>query len=97
VTATARTLALAFCLAVFFLVVGCESDTSPAQGNNPPPPPSRTPTALRHGPNTFPMSNEMSEEEARKLLEGKQDEAGDDQGEDEAKAEETKAPEPDAE
>ena len=52
------------------LSLGCETDTSPGEPHdNPPPPPSRTPTGLRHAPNTgaYPMSNELSEEEAAAL------------------------------
>ena len=57
-------------LLVLPLVLACETDTSPGEpGDNPPPPPTRTPNALRHGPNTgiYEMSNELSEEEAEKL------------------------------
>jgi hypothetical protein len=96
VTTATRMLALAFCLLFLGLgglATGCESDTSPApRGDNPPPPPSRTPTALRHGPNTFPMSNEMSEEEAKKLLKGEEEPAAEADAEANGEATEAEAP-----
>jgi hypothetical protein len=57
---------VALCLT---LALACVGNTSPGEGANPPPPPSHTPSGMRHRPNTgvYPMSNELSEEEAAKL------------------------------
>jgi hypothetical protein len=66
------------------LALACVGNTSPGEGANPPPPPSHTPTGLRHAPNTgvYPMSNELSEEEAAKLT-GSVPGGSDDSGESE--------------
>jgi hypothetical protein len=71
VTRIARlALLIVFLAPLLSVAAGCETDTSPAQmGDNPPPPPNRTPTGLRHRPNTGVqmMSDELTPEEAAKL------------------------------
>ena len=95
-------------LALFFSstllpLTGCETDTSPApMGNNPPPPPTRTPTDLRHRPNTgvHMMSDELTPEEAAKLGRGDEHSGDEDSGDEDAgggeagKEEEKKKEEP---
>ncbi len=52
------------------LALACETGSAPGEpGANPPPPPSRTPTGLRHAPNTGlrDVNDELSEEQAAEL------------------------------